>query len=280
MPDDLRGGVRTHWREMGQGPLPALAVHCSLAHSGAWQGVAAELGDLLTIRAFDLPGHGGSADWDEAAPYQDVACAMGRDLMGSEPMHLIGHSFGATVALRLAVEMPERVASLTLIETVFFSIVRHDKPDAAIESDRLNAPFAEAMERGDHAAAAREFHRVWGDGRDWDAMSDRQRAGLTRRIPLIAAVNRSNNGDPADMLASGALTRLAVPTLLIEGGDSPAHIHLIHDGLERRIPDTRRAVIPDAAHMAPITHPAPVASEIRAFLRAIGADGVASATSG
>ncbi|MGR3320714.1 MAG: alpha/beta fold hydrolase [Pseudooceanicola sp.] len=259
-------GARAHWREIGKGPERALAVHCSLAHSGAWTGLGEEMGDRLTIRAFDLPGHGGSDDWDERVPYQDLACATGRALMGDGPVHLIGHSFGATVALRLAVEAPESVASLTLIETVFFTIVRQDRPEAVEDSDRLNSPFARAMEAGDLAAAARAFHGTWGDGRKWDEMTDRQRDGLTRRMPLIAAVQASNNGDPLNMLAERKLEQLDLPVLLVEGGDSPPHIALINDGLERRLPRTRRAVIPGAAHMVPITHPAETARALRGFL--------------
>lgn len=268
MADGLFGGVETHWREMGQGPRPVLAVHCSLAHGGAWEGLAAEVGDLATIRAFDLPGHGGSADWDGVTPYQDVACAMARDLMGEGPVHLLGHSFGATVALRLAVEAPERVASLTLIETVFFSILRADAPEKA-EGDGSDRPFMQALDRGDHETAARVFHAEWGDGRSWDRMTERQRAGLTRRIPLIGAVQRSNNGDPGGMLADRRLERLPVPTLLIEGAESPDSMAIIHAGLERRIPGSTRVVIPGAAHMAPITHPGPVGAAVRRFWEAL-----------
>lgn len=264
MPDGLFGGVETHWREMGQGPRPVLAIHCALAHGGAFEGLAAEIGDLATIRAFDLPGHGGSADWDGVTPYQDAACAMARDLMQDGPVHLLGHSFGATVALRLAVEAPERVASLTLIETVFFSIVRADAPET-IEGDGNSRPFLKALEKGDLETAARVFHGEWGDGRTWDQMSDRQRAGLTRRMPLIGAVQSSNNGDPGGMLGERKLERLPVPTLLIEGAESPAHMAVIHSGLERRIPDTVRAVIPGASHMAPITHPTEVGAVVRRF---------------
>lgn len=269
MPDGLFGGTEAHWREMGQGPRQALAIHCSLAHGGAWEGLAAEIGDLATIRAFDLPGHGGTADWDGATPYQELSCAIARDMMGEAPVHLIGHSFGATVALRLAVEAPERVASLTLIETVFFSIAREDAPETVSERDAGTHPFMQALDRGDHETAARVFHGEWGDGRKWDEMTERQRASLTRRIPLVGAVQLSNNGDPDGMLAQGKLTRLDLPVLLVEGAESPAPMALIHDGLERRLPRTTRVVIPGAAHMAPITHPGPVGEALRRFWEAL-----------
>ncbi|MDF1854459.1 alpha/beta hydrolase [Pseudooceanicola sp.] len=266
MPQAKLDGIDTFWRVIGQGPLPGLAVHCSLAHSGAFEGLGAELSDLLTLTAYDLPGHGGSADWDQSRPYQESACAQGRALLPEAPVHLIGHSFGATVALRLAVEQPERIASLTLIECVFFGVVRRDHPDHPSVTERLNGPFVQLMARGDYTEAARSFHGTWGDGRDWNAMSDRQRDGLIRRMPLIAAVNETNNGDPLNMLAEARLERLKVPTLLIEGAKSPPNIDMIHAGLARRLPQVTRVSIPGAAHMAPITHPAPVAKAIRDFL--------------
>ena len=87
-------------RRFGHGPRPALAIHCSLAHSGAWRGVGAALSDELTLRAFDLPMHGRSGDWDGQGNIHDVATDMALSLLEA-PMDLIGHSFGATVALRL-----------------------------------------------------------------------------------------------------------------------------------------------------------------------------------
>ena len=250
--------------------MPALAIHCSLAHGGAWTGLAEALDDLVTIRAFDLPGHGGSADWDKVTPYQDLCCAIARQAMDGPSVHLIGHSFGATVALRLAAETPEQVASLTLIEPVFFTVLRHDAPEEQSASQKENSPFSRAMAAGDMAAAARAFHGTWGDGRNWDEMSEKQRDSLTRRMPLVGAVQESNNADPGRILADGKLTRLMIPTLLVEGAETPRHIGMINDGLARRIPDTRRAIISGAAHMVPITHPAEVAVHLRALLTDAG----------
>ncbi|TMV76701.1 alpha/beta hydrolase, partial [Thioclava sp. BHET1] len=40
-------------RRLGQGPRAALMVHCSLAHSGEWVGLATHLGDAMTLTAYD-----------------------------------------------------------------------------------------------------------------------------------------------------------------------------------------------------------------------------------
>ena len=63
MPEGFRAGASVFWREAGEGARPALFVHCSLAHSGAWSGVMAGLADRLRMTAFDMPGHGRSGAW-------------------------------------------------------------------------------------------------------------------------------------------------------------------------------------------------------------------------
>src|SRR6056297_3337330 len=98
MPEGLRGGVPVHWRVAGTGGRRAILAHCSLAHSGAWKGVMERLAPRLSMVAFDLPGHGRSADWDGSVPLQDLVVAIARDFRDEapDPVDLIGHSFGAT----------------------------------------------------------------------------------------------------------------------------------------------------------------------------------------
>ena len=50
-------------------------LHCSLASSDAWRGVARHLGDGLTMTGFDFRGHGKSADWDGAGDYPSICTA-------------------------------------------------------------------------------------------------------------------------------------------------------------------------------------------------------------
>jgi pimeloyl-ACP methyl ester carboxylesterase len=105
MPERLVGGRRIAWREGGSGE-PALLLHCGLAHSGAWGPLMARLGDRLAMRALDLPGHGGT-DWDPSRDIQDQAVEDARAMLADTgPAHLVGHSFGGTVALRVGVEAP------------------------------------------------------------------------------------------------------------------------------------------------------------------------------
>ena len=247
-------GIGGALRRLGSaGGAPALLLHCSLAHSGAWSGVAGHLGCLLDMTAMDLPGHGRSPPWDRARDFHEQATAMARAALPEAPegVHLIGHSFGATVALRLALEgAPAR--SLTLIEPVLFAAAREAGDPAHDAHARGFAPIEEAFRAGDHERAARLFSRIWGDGRSWDALAPAQRRYLTERIHLIFAGTPALEDDAAGLLAPGRLEGLRVPALLVEGGRSPAVAGATQAALAARLPRAWCAVIEGAGHMAPI----------------------------
>jgi len=84
--------------------------------------------------AFDLPGHGRSADWAGTDCTADCTAAALAPCYG--PRAIVGHSFGATVALRLALKHPSLCHSLTLIEPVFFAVARANGAPGACRSRR------------------------------------------------------------------------------------------------------------------------------------------------
>lgn len=247
----------------GDGAQEVLLLHCSLASSDAWRGVAEHLAHDLTMMGFDFPGHGQSSDWDGAGDYhalcRDVATGF---LTG--PMHLIGHSFGATIALRLALEQPEMVRSLMLIEPVFFAVAK----DTAAYADHMREfqPFVDAMKREAYEAAAKAFTDVWGTGADWATLPAAMRAYMTERIDLIPATVPTLYEDSAGMAADGGLERVSCPVLLVEGTESPSIVAAINGALAARLPDVQRVKIKGASHMVPITHSAQVAAAISRFL--------------
>ena len=162
MPRALKAGFDTFWTSFGQGPRAALMIHCSLASSAAWGGVARHLSGALTMTAFDMPGHGRSGSWDARGEIQGVTAGIAADFLDA-PADVIGHSFGATVALRLAVERPDLVRTLTLIEPVFFAVAIADQPAVARDHAVESADFEAAMAAGDHVAAAHVHLPIFGE---------------------------------------------------------------------------------------------------------------------
>ncbi|WIY23403.1 alpha/beta fold hydrolase [Parasedimentitalea psychrophila] len=250
-------------RRFGSGPRPVLALHCSLAHSGTWRGVAAELSEEATLTAFDLLTHGKSPDWDQQGDFQDRNVAAGLSLL-SQPMDLVGHSFGATVALQMALRRPDLVRSLTLIEPVFFAAAE----DVGLLRDlkEQSRPFTEALMAGDPALAARLFNRMWSSGAPkWPDLTETTRAAMVRAIEIVPACDPAVHTDRGGLLAPGGADCLAMPILLLHGSETNPVIPSVNAGLLRQLPNARVAVIQGAGHMVSISHPAEVAAALRSL---------------
>ena len=238
----------------GQADRPALALHCMMGNASYWGPIAKALSDKVAIRAPDLPGHGQSPDWPGTPDFHTYTTRAVAPLI-DRPMDLIGHSLGATVALRIAVAAPEAVRSLTLIEPVLFAAA----PDPA--NDALMDDLAALLHAGQAEAATRRFLSVWG-GLDWDAQTPTGRERLMRQMRLVVDSNSTLMRDGANILREGGLEGIDAPVLLVMGEDSPPVIADIADALAARLPDVGRARVPGAGHMLPITHPAQVAGLI------------------
>jgi lipase len=110
-------------------------------------------------------------------------------------VHLIGHSFGATVALRMAIEAPGRVASLTLIEPVLFAAAS-DGLEKRANAETLGR-MGPMIAAGDTKRAARLFLSVWGSGEDFDRLPSGEAARMAGQMWMIPAQRASLHDDAA-----------------------------------------------------------------------------------
>ncbi|MFB2595147.1 alpha/beta fold hydrolase [Paracoccus sp. p4-l81] len=262
MSDTLAGHPTRIRRFAGNDDRPALALHCMMGHSGAFMGIAEALADAVQITAFDLPGHGGAAPFDPAAGLDlTTLCTRMAGAEISRPVDLIGHSFGAVVALRLALRAPQAVRSLTLIEPVLFAAAQGSAAFAQARDEGL--AMRAHLDRGEAEAAARAFMARWGGVGGWDTLPAPVRAQFTAQVALVDATGPDVFDDRGGLLAEGGLEALDLPVMLIAGADSPPVIGAIQDAIADRLPDVARAQVPGAGHMLPITHPLVVANLIR-----------------
>ncbi|MGP6087240.1 alpha/beta fold hydrolase [Antarctobacter jejuensis] len=263
---DAGAGDALHWRSWGDGPAQVLALHCGLGQGGMWRSVALDLAGQCALRAPDLPGHGKSPPFPEDEDVHDAACAVLRPQI-AKGTHLAGHSFGATLALRLALEAPDKVASLTLIEPVFFAAA----PDSPVKRDHKAAEdvFYKECDRDNLLLAARLFNRLWGGGVSWDSFPERVQEGMGRQMPFVRATEPALWHDRAGMLATGGLERLTMPVTLIRGSDTVPIIEDVHRGLMARLPQAREKVVQDAGHMVLHSHPSIIAGAISDTIAAI-----------
>ncbi len=263
----LQPGFAPYVHTLGQGPRRVLALHCTLAFGGAWGGMAKLLGDRLTFVAPDLPSHGNSAKWDGQSDFAQTVFDTTLAQMDAAPMDVIGHSFGAVTALRLAAKHPERIRSLTVFEPVFFAVAKADAPETLVDHDRAAKPFQDAIDAGNMEGAARAFNSMWSTERGtWDKMPERSRMAMARAIHVVPSTYALIYDDTDGILAPGVLERLRMPVTLVRGALTHPAVTATLDGLHNRIPGSVVEVIPEAGHMAPISHPQEVAAVFEAAL--------------
>ena len=169
-------------------------------------------------------------------------------------MHLVGHSFGAVIALSLAAAAPDKVLSLTLAEPVFFAAGALIDPSVIDQNDAAEAELHAAFDAGDWETGARLFNRAWsGAGPKWDAMPQQLKDAMIRAVRVVPACWPSISGDNQDLIAK--LGTLTMPTRIIRGEHSPAAMKAITGAMAARMPNAREKVFETAGHMLPITHP-------------------------
>lgn len=270
MPEDLTAAAAPAFRVWHKGGArPLLALHCSLAHSGAWSGLVEGLTGV-TVTALDQPGHGRAPDWDGVSDLHGlttrISVEMAESLAAGAPIDVIGHSFGATVALRIALERPDLVRSLVLVEPPLFAAARADGDAAFAPFKADHLLVAEAMAEGRRIDAVALFHGLWGNGTGFAALPARQQQYMIDRIHFIVAQNPTLLDDTAGLLRYMGLESIGVPVLLVEGSSSPAIVGAVQTALARRLPQVTRLVVPGAGHMVPISHPDVVAQAVMAHL--------------
>lgn len=269
MPEDIATLLPPFRVWHADAPRKALALHCSLAHAGAWAGLAAELPGLA-LTAMDQPGHGRAGAWDGVSDLHGDstrgAIALAEEIGQGAPLDLFGHSFGATVCLRVALERPDLVRSLVLVEPVIFAAARAAGDPAYAPFRAAHLAFADLVRAGQPEAGAALFHSHWGTGESFADLPERTRQYMVERIHLIVAQNPALLDDAAGLLRYMGLESIGVPVLLVEGADSPPIIAAVHAELARRLPQVERLSVPGAGHMVSITHAGAVAPAVRAHL--------------
>src|SRR3954463_14553535 len=92
------------YQDVGSGPAVILA-HCSGASHHAWAPLLAVLSDRYRVLAPDLLGYGRSEPWPVNArlhPWSDLGAVLALAELADGPVHLVGHSYGGTVAMEAA----------------------------------------------------------------------------------------------------------------------------------------------------------------------------------
>ena len=250
---------------------PVLFLHGSLSSRRMWAGYEAALAPRVSS-AIDLPGYGQAPALTEpgSGRLTDVVTTIRPALTARTPVHVVAHSFGGAVALRLAIESPSLVRTLTLVEPTCLFILRHMGPrasEALAGIERVGYAFLRPGGDDHRRFAMARFVDYWNGHGAWAALPpDRQQALVLKSDQ----VRRDFEVLLGERLPFAALRRLAPPTLIVTGTTSPAAALCVADGLRRAAPRASSITVPGAGHMLPMTHAPDLIRILRARLELNG----------
>jgi pyruvate dehydrogenase E2 component (dihydrolipoamide acetyltransferase) len=113
-------GIKVRHARRGEGGgVPVLFLHGFGGDLDNWLFNLDAVAESAPVIALDLPGHGQSTPRLPGTSLADLAGFVARfmDAVGVPRAHLVGHSMGGAIASRLALDQPQRVASLTLVNS-------------------------------------------------------------------------------------------------------------------------------------------------------------------
>ncbi|WP_416485043.1 alpha/beta fold hydrolase [Streptomyces sp. CL12] len=255
------GGIRLHVQRMAPagGGTPhgtVVLVHGLLTDSLAsyyFTVAPAFAAAGLDVLMYDLRGHGRSER--PARGYtldhniDDLTALLDR-LGVTGPVHLVGNSYGGTIAFGYAVRDPERVATLTLVES---------EPATPAWASKLGGIL--------HRVVTQLAHNE----RDAIAWITANRGHNTARLAKGAARLARETSLGRDIPASRVHTEAEIgavrcPVLGVYGGDSDlADLIPLH---EARLPDFRSVVLPGHEHSVLVEAPGAVGGHILDLIRA------------
>ncbi|HXF96341.1 MAG TPA: alpha/beta hydrolase [Gemmatimonadales bacterium] len=266
-------GTDLHFVEQGSG-TPVVLVHGTLGSLDSWRAQVDTFARHFRVVAYSRRYHPPNPARADGQPYSlDLHAG---DLIGLiealrlERVHLVAASYGAYVALQVALERPDLVRSLALTEPPILPwLARTPAGDSlrrAFTAGVLD-PARRAFARGDSVEAVRRFlDAVTGRPGGFDALPAASRAALLRaafefRLELGA--------DPAaymPALSCSAVGRIRSPVLLVRGERSPRFLRLALEELARCLPHEEAVTIPGAGHTPHADQPAAYNALVLAFL--------------
>jgi len=258
--------AKAYFREVGSGPA-VLCLHCSASTSGQWRPLMEQLAGRYRVIAPDLYGCGKSPAWPGERPMwidDQIALLASAFERAGERFHLIGHSYGGAIALKAALGLRSRLASLVLYEPVLFAVLLRAEPQS--EAAREIVAVRDDVVSGDSEAAAERFIDYWMGGGTWAATPEARRATLVHAVEGQKPEWHSAFNEPTPLEAFAALD---VPTLLMTGDASTAAARAVARLVARVLPRVRVEEIEGLGHMAPVTRPGEVTSRIERFLEDI-----------
>ena len=250
---------QVHYREAGTGP-PVVLLHESPISGRIFDAALPVLGRRVRAIAPDTPGYGASDPPPEPLPIASYAerLTLFLDSLGLERVALVGSHTGGSIAIQIAVSLPERVHSLVVLGCPLY-----DKEEARSRLQTYLEPFTLSPDGAHLEWLWNRYLRIWGEDSPVEllhlAVTEFLRTGHRYDWAYRAAFQFD---------AAGALSRVTCPALfLVTEGD------ILRSKNEKAValtPHAEGRIIDSPYGQYPARDPEGFAGELLAFLKRTG----------
>jgi pimeloyl-ACP methyl ester carboxylesterase len=260
------GDGQLYYEIAGEG-APLVLSHAAFLDSRMFDDIWEPLAKHFRVIRYDMRGFGRSSP--VAGPLcrrDDLARLL--DHLDITRAHLVGCSNGGQIGLDLALEDPQRVSSLTLVDSTPSGFELQGEPP------RYVLEMIDAMQHGEVDHANELQIRIWLDGETREAGQVdprlRKKALEMNRIPVSQGTFFIADTQPLNPLDPPAMVRLesvACPTWIVAGALDHPEVLRAADEMARRIPNARKSILESTAHVPSYEQPAVFVRLLLDFLR-------------
>ena len=264
------GRPEPFFREAGTGP-GVVCIHSNASTSGQWRGLMELLAPKFRIFAPDSYDSGKSPHWpsdrvirlrDEVALIEPVLAKAG------SPLALVGHSYGAAVALIAALANPGSVRAMAVYEPTLFALLDAETP-APNEAEGIRSAVADAgvaLDAENRDAAAERFIDYWMGTGTWKQTPEERKPSIVASVTNVRRWAHALFTEPTPLKAFRSLD---VPMLYMVGKRSTPSARGVARLLTAALPRVEVVEFENLGHMGPVTHPDAVNGAIERFLERV-----------
>lgn len=256
-------GTRVHYTDEGDGP-PVVLIHGFASSLGTWTGVRKTLAKRHRVIALDLKGFGWTdrpeGDYSPKAQAELVLGLLGA-LGVDEPVALVAHSWGSSVALQLALLEPKKVSRIALY-------------DAWVYEEQIPMTFLWSRADGMGEFLIGAFYDERSDDKIAIAFHDQKY--VTEELIETVEDQLSRPGTKAAALAAirgqryedvqKSYPKIDVPVLLLWGREDRVTPLTVGERLSKDLPNAKLVVYPACGHFPMIEAVRPSTRDLTAFL--------------
>lgn len=239
---------------------PLVLVHGTSGNHSRWDSVRPALAEHCTVYGIDRRGCGESGDAPEYALDREVEDIIAVVESIGEPVHLLGHSYGALCVLEAALRIDD-LRSLTLYEPVF------PVGDHHLYSEELLTEMEALLEEGENERVLVMLFEEIAELSPAEMEATRSAPTWQSRVEAAHTVLRETITENEYAFDPARFKRMTTPTLLLSGSENPQWIKESTKALDEALPNSRILVFEGHGHMAMNTATDRFVEEVLGFIQ-------------